>query len=104
VPVAANPTPDEVALAEELKANREHTKQTPYYQHMKIIQPLDVQAAQAKQRAAAHQPSVTPKTDPATMELANNNDLNIATIARIANKQDEHPDEVVISLHNRHSS
>jgi hypothetical protein len=100
---AANPTPDEAALAEELKANRERTQQSPYYQHMKIIQPLDAQAAAAR-RQASQLPSVTPPLDAATMELANNNDLNITTIARIANKQDEHPDEVVISLHSRRTS
>jgi hypothetical protein len=102
-PVAANPTPDEAALAEELKANREKALQTPYYQHMKIIQPLAVQAAEAKKKAAKH-PPVAPPPDPAIIGLANDNDHTVATIARIASRQDEQPDEIVIPLHHRHSS
>ena len=96
---AAEPTEDEEALAEKLRRRREKTTQSVSYQHMKVIQPLGVQAMQHNRLGAA----VTPFTNPAKMVLANNNDLNIATIARIANGRDEDPDEVVISLHN-HSS
>ncbi len=38
-------------------------------------------------------------SDPAILSLANNNDLNIATLAREADKAKGSPDEVVISLH-----
>lgn len=105
MPQAANPTPDEAALAEALRQQREKTLQTVNYQHMKVVQPLSVQAIQAAQvpEPVAAVASVTPPPDPATMELATRNDLTIATIANIANKHDEHPDEVVISLHNRSS-
>lgn len=106
---AAEPTADEEALAEALRERREKASQVVNYQHMKVIQPLGVQAMQA-QAAAAQQdqavpavPQVTPLANPAKMVLASNDDLNIATIARIANGRDEAPDEVVISLHN-HSS
>lgn len=49
-------------------------------------------------------PSVTPTIDPDILKLANNDDLNVATIARQANKkkvnEDESSDgEVVINLH-----
>lgn len=50
----------------------------------------------------APQPPVTATPDPDILKLANNNDLNVATIARQANKkQEEEPptDEVVVSLH-----
>lgn len=50
--------------------------------------------------AAAAQPSVTAPTNPAILELANNNDLNVATIAREAHARNpDPPDEVVVSFH-----
>jgi hypothetical protein len=48
-------------------------------------------------------PPVTPQADPDTIRLASNNDLDIATIARVAKAQ-QGSDEVVISLRNRRSS
>jgi hypothetical protein len=42
---------------------------------------------------------MTPPPNPATIGLAQRDDLTIATIANIANKQDEQPNEVVINLH-----
>ncbi len=45
------------------------------------------------------QQQVTPAPDPAILQLASNDDLNVATIAREANKRKELQDEVVISLH-----
>lgn len=46
------------------------------------------------------QQQVTPTSDPAILQLASNDDLNVATIAREANKRKgELQDEVVISLH-----
>lgn len=46
-------------------------------------------------------PPVTPTPNPAILELANNNDLNVATIAREAQHRNPNGgvDEVVISLH-----
>ncbi len=45
------------------------------------------------------QPTVTDTASPAILELANNNDLNIATLAREAQARGgENPDEVVVSL------
>jgi hypothetical protein len=86
--------------------------------HMRTIQPLgqaqpvnpyapeNVLAYTPPQQAlnqslpAPVQP-VTPHVDPAILDLANNNDLNVATIAREVNKhiQGSSDEEVVISLH-----
>lgn len=98
-PHAADPTPDEAALAEELRAQREKAQQMINYQHLKVIQPLGAQTAPAAKPAPA-----VPAADPAIIEeLARNDDLSIAAISRIANKKDEQQDEVVISLHNHDS-
>jgi len=92
---AADPTAAEEALAEKLKA--QHDKPKASYAHMRTIQPIDP-AHPTPQPATT--PTVTAAPDPAKINLANRNDLNVATIARIANRQDEPPeDEVVISLH-----
>lgn len=104
-PHAAEPTADERALAERLRA--QNNTQQVSYAHLHTIQPLSVQEAQAKARAAAAAEAqkaaasaMTAQPDPAIIALASNNDLNVATIARQANRQSqESPDEVVISLH-----
>lgn len=88
------------------------SQQPSAYSHMRTLKPLGQQAADdqaAKARAAAQQPktssipSGTNAGDPAILSLANNNDLNVSTIARQAHKakhSDEPPqDEVVVSLH-----
>lgn len=68
--------------------------------------PAEFLAAEAAQRAAAEEAAkqaeaqVTQTTDPAILRLATNDDLNVATLAREANKRKgELQDEVVISLH-----
>jgi len=94
---ASKPTVDEKKLVEKLKANREHLQEINY-RHMKVIQPMGTSTPQV-----AKPVTVTPSLDPAKMSLAARDDLNISTIGRIANRQDEQPDEVVISLHD-HSS
>lgn len=101
-PQAADPTPEEEALSEELKNQREKAQQMINYQHLKVIQPLSAQVASIPVSAPKVE-AVTPPIDPATIELAGNNDLSIATLARIANKEDEQPNEIVISLHNHDS-
>jgi len=51
-------------------------------------------------RTLVQSPSVTDQPDPAILELANNNDLNVATLAREAQaRKAESDDEVVINLH-----
>jgi hypothetical protein len=64
----------------------------------------DAQAAtpkrsQAGKGAATGTQQVTDQPDPAILELANNNDLNVATLAREAKRKSGDSDEVVISLH-----
>ena len=106
---AAEPTADEEAFAKHLKA--EHAKQTAYG-HLKTIQPLGTQPAPPQSTTLPADPKttsttppqpVTPGPSPAILELAGNNDLNVATLARQAHKASGnlHSDdggEVVIAL------
>lgn len=56
--------------------------------------------AQQTTPQAQPQTAVTPKSDPGILKLVKNNDLNVATISREANRKndDSSQDEVVISL------
>ena len=122
VPVAAIPTAEETALAQEIKRKQEllHSQDTSSYGHLRTIQPLSVQAEQAvaiqppspaQPAVPAMQPAqnpapanpvppVTQGPNPAILELANNNDLDIATIAREAhNRNPDASNEVVVTLH-----
>lgn len=105
-------TPDEEALLQQLHAKENANKgNNPTYGHMRTLQPLSAQdgesnyvpanqAATSGAQTPAPQPAAAP--DPAIVELANNDDLNVATIARQAEKarKKEPPkDEVVVSLH-----
>ncbi len=107
---AKTATPDEVALAAEFKAR--NSAPTISYAHLRTIQPLGsapppppTPPPQAAQAAAIPEPAEpsTPQYDPAILSLANNNDLNVATLAREAYKAINHEeppqDEVVITLH-----
>ncbi|HEU4914139.1 MAG TPA: PrgI family protein [Candidatus Saccharimonadales bacterium] len=112
---AANPTPDEESFIKKLK--NEPAFSPNMHGHLHVIQPLSAQGGQTQQtpvqgtrqpqttvtaQAAASQPApkVTQQPDAAILDLARNDDLNVATIAREANKRKEPPqDEVVISLH-----
>lgn len=72
--------------------------------HMRTIQPAAItqQSVQASVVPVPTTPqtSVTPISDPGILKLVKSNDLNVATIAREANKgKDDSQDEVVISLH-----
>ncbi|HEU4966801.1 MAG TPA: PrgI family protein [Candidatus Saccharimonadales bacterium] len=106
MPVAAEPTEAEQAFAEELLRQKERMEQTNNYGHMRTIQPLGAQPTMQPSigNTYASQPAMTPQVNPATIELAKRNDLTISTLANIANKQDEHPGEVIINLHDRSTS
>lgn len=72
--------------------------------HMKVIDPNGGQPDPAATSQASDnqgQDASAKPVDPAILRLANNDDLNVATIAREAQKATELPpdDEVVISLH-----
>ncbi|HKR82330.1 MAG TPA: PrgI family protein [Candidatus Saccharimonadales bacterium] len=102
---------DEQALVKQL-ADQEKVEHIPYG-HLHTIQPLSVQKQQqqqqiqaareaaAKAAAKSAEPEVTQAPDAAILNLARNDDLNVATLAREAHKQRPEPpkDEVVISLH-----
>lgn len=93
----SEPATDEAVLTERLKRQREKIQHV-MSDHLKVIQPLDSQVptGSTPQPQSEH-PAMTPRPDPATMRLARNDDLSIATIARMV--KEEHPNEVVVSLH-----
>jgi hypothetical protein len=121
---AANQQPT-VSAAEEQellrKIKEEQNRPDPMHSHLKTILPLEEQErlkrealeeqqraqAEAAARAAAEaaqinsQAAMKTAPDPAILELAVNDDFNIATIARQANKAMQHEEdgEVVINLH-----
>lgn len=93
---AQDATADEAALVAEFKAH--NASQQASNSHLRTLQPLGEQS-----QTISDTPPMTPPTDPVILNLANNNDLNVATLAREAYKvrnNDQPPqDEVVISLH-----
>lgn len=102
----ATPTADEAALVHELEEHKEEGPTSSYYGHLKTIEPLSVQRERAAKTAAQTPPPipaapppppVTPAQQAAILQLARNDDLNVATIAREANKSGD--GEVVIKLH-----
>lgn len=84
---------------------RPQSKQPLSYSHMRTLQPLGQGRPQPAAQPAAKSavPSGASTADPAILSLANNNDLNVSTLARQAYKAkhgEEPPqDEVVVSLH-----
>jgi hypothetical protein len=97
---------DDAALSQQLHSHS--AQQDMSSAHLRTIQPGGTSqpahhSAVSKAARAATAKPVTPKVDPAILELANNNDLSVATIAREANRHSsqerpDEPDEVVISL------
>ena len=93
------------------KIHEEKEKTPKNYGNMRVIKTLEEQQAEAAQAAAEAaaqaamlppQPPVTPAPDPDIIELARNDDLNVETVARQANKSKEkelEDGEVVINLH-----
>jgi hypothetical protein len=108
-------TAEEAALLKQLHAQKDQLP--PAYGHMKVILPLSEQAKHKKQHKSGpppppmpplpppvpiENPAVTAPKDPVILELANNDDLNVATLARQANKElggEKVDGEVVIKLH-----
>ncbi len=124
---AVEPTADEKALLQKIEAEQSKVH-TSFGSHLKTIQPLSgshpsgpaitlstnpvvtpaaqqtttqplppLPAQQNDQSTATKPQTATP--NPAILELANNDDLNVATIARQAKRISDADDEVVISLH-----
>jgi hypothetical protein len=99
LPQAATPTSDEIALAEEIKHKQELYDSPRTASHLRTIQPLSAAPAPPRVTAQNPAPSVTAAPSPAILELANNNDLDVATIAREAqHRNPDASDEVVVSL------
>lgn len=116
---ASDITPEEAALLE--RAKQQEATQSVAYGHLHTIQPLTTasQESSGKNQGAGtgpitgnqpvtptqnavsgQQPAGSAQPDPAILELAGNNDLDIATLARQAKKTKGQDDgEVVISLH-----
>jgi PrgI family protein len=93
---AAAPTNDDATTL--ASAHQAHDRAGLSNAHLRTLQPLGSNPA-----PVVPAPSVMPgsgTSDPAILSLANNNDLNVATLAREAHKaKGEESDEVVISLH-----
>jgi hypothetical protein len=96
---------DEQQLLEKL--HDEKAQQPATYRHLKTLQPLDDTTGTpttppADDQATANRDNVTgpAAVNPDILRLASNDDLNVATIAREANRSKRPPDddEVVISL------
>jgi hypothetical protein len=109
-------TPEEAKLVAELEEHKKESAATAYYGHMHTIKPLSEQqpaipplqpgpAAQPTASAAPVTPPaqstnapVTPTPPTVILDLAGNDDLNVATLAREAERAAPQ-DEVVIKLH-----
>jgi hypothetical protein len=95
-PEAAKIDPaEEAAVVSDLKARAVlHPKP---YGNLRTVQPLSAQPASPAPQAA---PPVAPPADPAILSLADNDDLNVSTLAREAKraKGEDDQNEVVISL------
>jgi hypothetical protein len=118
----ATPTMDEENLVHSLDAKQQDPAMASYYGHLHTIQPLSaakppapampqmpasppVTPASTPVQTApppavpAPEPQVTPAQQAAILQLANNDDLNVATLAREAKRSGPQDDEVVIKLH-----
>lgn len=105
---SAGPTNDEeLALLEKIHHDQDQPDPTNY--HMRNVEPVSPNMKHASNKKHSHsQPAgakdaaftSTDPSNPAILELANNDDLNVATIARQADKarKKSSEDEVVISL------
>lgn len=93
---------EEQELLDKIKAEKE--KPDPMHSRLRTIEPLSSKKRKAKTPETEPKSAAAPKTakpDPTILSLASNDDLNVATLARQANKErknDPPQDEVVISL------
>ncbi len=95
---------DENSLIATLRAQDEAKIRANAYSHLHTLQPLSATSQtpvppSPPVPAQTPQPAVTPRPNAAILQLARNDDLNVATIAREAKKRSDSQDEVVISLH-----
>lgn len=108
-PQAVTPTAADEALVEQIKANAQQIVATDHMKHIKTPEELAEDARQQHALELAEQSrktaeevlkaQVTSEKRAAIMNLASNDDLDVATLARQANKKPQSDDgEVVISL------
>lgn len=99
-------------LAKRIREGQERANQSVAFAHLKTIQPLGAKGSEAKaeKRAETKAPvppaqaplTSLPPVKPAIMQLAVDNDKNVATLAREAKRDDDQhlpENEVVIPLH-----
>jgi hypothetical protein len=91
-------TADEAAILENIKAQKQIAN--PMHSRIKTIQPLSHQPNPSVTARENNRNKLTATPNPAILDLANNDDLNVATIARQAEKSQKPPpdDEVVVPL------
>ena len=98
-------SPEEAELLEHIKAEKQQEHQG-WAHHKTIKTPEEVAAEEAAQKQkeldekAKQAQAVTPPKNPGIVELANTNDLSVASVAQLAKRNSQNNDgEVVIKLH-----
>lgn len=88
---------EEKKLLEKLHRDKAREKRQ---RHRHVLEPEDLETRQKNTWAQNAKATMTPTPDPAILNLANRDDLTVATIARQANQDKKEPpqDEVVVSL------
>ena len=79
---------------------RENKTPDPAFAKMRRLSSQKPETTQPPKTQA--KPTMTPQQDPAILEFAGNDDLNVATIERLANQEQskqQPPDEVIVPLH-----
>lgn len=99
--IAKNQVDDKGAEDQALlnKIHKDKSQPNPSHGHTKVLQPLGQQSTVSGQRTTTQSSKKDAHVKEEIARLANNNDLNISTISREANKTlNSDNDEVVISL------
>ena len=94
---------DEKQLLKHIKEQKQHTANDGWAHHKTIKTPAQLaaeEAEQKKQQQINKAQAVTPPKNPDIVELANTNDLSVASVAQLAKrKSQDNSGEVVIKLH-----
>jgi len=93
-------SPDEQALLDKIKEDKQQEKQG-WAHHKTIKTPEEIAAEgleQAHHQAENKPQAVTPLKNPAIVDLANTNDLSVASVAHLAQRKSQDDNEVVINL------
>lgn len=97
---------DEQAVLEKIHEKERRDALQTHSHHGKVVDPSGTSQPQNTPQQTASETdekkdkqNVTTPVNPDILNLASNKDLNVATIAREANKKDDDGSEVVISLH-----